>query len=86
MTARAFQAWVEDRLADMGRRNDYLSAYADNKYHIDPMFGIEWKPFPEGKERERINRAFDNLTAVLGEQRVLTKALRVFGNASKTLR
>lgn len=77
MAARAFQSWVEDRMAGMGRKNDYLSCYADNKYHVDPLFGIEWKPFPEGEERERINAAFDNLMAVLGEQQVLAKALNI---------
>lgn len=75
MAARAFQGWVEDRMAEMGRKNDYLSAFADNKYHVDPMFGIEWKPFPEGEERERINRAFDNLMAALSRRGVLAKAM-----------
>ena len=75
MAARAFQAWVEDRMGEMGRKNDYLSAYADNKYHVDPIFGIEWKPFPEGEERERINSAFDNLMAAMGASGTLAKAL-----------
>jgi len=47
MAARAFQAYTEDRLRDMGRQNDYLSAKADNKYYVDPIFGPV-KPFPEG--------------------------------------
>jgi hypothetical protein len=75
MAARAFQSWVEDRMGEMGRKNDYLSCFADNKYHVDPLFGIEWKPFPEGSERDRINKAFDNLMAVMGEKKVLAKAL-----------
>lgn len=75
MAARAFQAWVEDRMGEMGRKNDYLSAYADNKYHVDPIFGIEWKPFPEGDERDRINSAFDNLMAAMGASGTLAKAL-----------
>ena len=61
-------------MAGMGRKNDYLSWGADNKYHVDPMFGIEWKPFPEGEERERINKAFDSLIAALGQNQVLAKA------------
>jgi hypothetical protein len=64
MAARAFQAWVEDRLSGSGRRNDYLSAKADNKHYIDPIFG-PIKPFPEGEERERINRAFDELVEAM---------------------
>ena len=55
--------------------NDYLSAYADNKYHVDPFFGIEWKPFPEGEERQRINAAFDNLFDVLRRKREMLKAM-----------
>jgi hypothetical protein len=64
MAARAFQAWIEDRLSVNGRRNDYLSAKADNKHYIDPIFG-PIKPFPEGEERERINRAFDELVEAM---------------------
>lgn len=75
MAARAFQAWVEDRLSDQGRRNDYLSSLADNRYHVDPLFGIEWKPFPEGEERQRINVAFDRLVAALQASNTLAKAL-----------
>jgi len=60
MAARAFQSWCEDRLAGAGRRNDYLSAMADNKHYFDPLFG-QMNPYPEGEERERINAAFDRL-------------------------
>lgn len=74
MAARAFQAYLEDRMADAGRRNDYLSAMADNKYHVDPLFGIEWKPFPEGEERKRINAAFDKLFEVIRGEQILEKA------------
>lgn len=75
LSARAFQAYLEDRLADADRRNDYLSAMADNKYHVDPLFGIEWKPFPEGEERKRINAAFDKFFASIREQKVFDKAV-----------
>lgn len=78
MSARAFQSWVEDRLAGMGRQNDYLSWGADNKYHRDPLTGMQWKPFPEGEERERINKAFDNLMAAMSEQQVLAKAMALW--------
>lgn len=75
MAARAFQSWCEDRLADQGRRNDYLSVYADNKYHVDPLTGFAWKPYPEGSERARINAAFDHLFAVLRQKREMLKAM-----------
>jgi hypothetical protein len=65
MVARAFQSGVEDRLADMGRRIDYRLVFADNKYHVCPLTGMKWKPYPEGEERRRINEAFDRLAAAL---------------------
>jgi phospholipid N-methyltransferase len=79
MSARAFQSWVEDRLADKGRRNDYLSSYADNRYHFDPLTGMQWKPYPEGEERERINAAFDRFVAAVKSSNTLAKALEVIG-------
>jgi hypothetical protein len=82
MGARAFQSWVEDRLAGMGRQNDYLSAFADNKYHYDPIFGIQWNPYPEGEERERINAAFDRLFAAIGSSHTLAKALAMMDDAA----
>jgi len=60
MSARAFQAYVEDRLSEKGQKNDYLSAKADNIFYKDSIFG-DSKPFPEGDERKRINKAFDTL-------------------------
>lgn len=79
MAARAFQSWIEDRLADKGRRNDYLSSLADNRYHFDPLTGMQWKPYPEGEERERINAAFDRFVAAVKSSNTLAKALEVMG-------
>ena len=73
MSARAFQSWVEDRLAAKGQRNDYLSAFADNKYYDDPLLGPQF-PYPEGEERERINAAFDRVFDVVRKRGVLAKA------------
>ena len=73
MAARAFQSWSEDKLASLGRRNDYLSALADNKYYQSPLG--DTKPFPEGEERQRINAAFDNLMSILSKRGTLAKAL-----------
>lgn len=69
MFARAFQSYVEDKLAAKGQKNDYLSAFADNKYYDE-------KPFPEGNERKRINMAFDSLIAALAENDTLAKAMQ----------
>lgn len=73
MAARAFQAYLEDRLAEQGRRNDYLSVFADNKHYVDPLFG-QSNPFPEGEERTRFNAAFDAVFAALREEQVFEKA------------
>lgn len=73
MAARAFQAWVEDRLRDRGQRNDYLSSGADNRWYPDA------NPYPEGAERERINAAFDVLMTTFRTQDVLKKAAAIFG-------
>jgi hypothetical protein len=70
LAARAFQAWCEDRLQEQGRQSDYLSWHADNKWYIDPVFG-PLRPFPEGEERGRINRAFDELFKAIKEAGIL---------------
>lgn len=74
MAARAFQAWLEDTLSSQGRRNDYLSVFANNEFYRDPLAGIAGKPFPEGDERERINAAFERLFEAI-------RAAKVFENA-----
>lgn len=79
MFARAFHAYVEDKLADQNRENGYLASYGDNKYHFDPMTGMQWKPFPEGEERKRINAAFDKLVEAVRKHGVLAKAMALFG-------
>lgn len=68
LAARAFQSYIEDKMASQGRQNDYLSAHADNK-HYDGE-----KPFPEGEERERLNAAFDELFGALRDGQVFEKA------------
>lgn len=92
MAARAFQSYLEDTLASQGRKNDYLSAYADNQYHIDPMFGIEWKPYPEGDERTAINAAFAQLFKAIQDEKVFEKAMQnealldgLFGGAASNI-
>ena len=71
MAARAFQSYVEDKLAGTGRQNDYLSAMADNRFHF------AGKPYPEGEERHRINDAFDRLFGALRDAKSLAKCLAV---------
>lgn len=61
MAARAFSAYVEDKLAAHGNQSDFLSFGADNNLYR--MFNA--RPFPEGKERVAINEAFDKFMGVL---------------------
>lgn len=56
MAARAFAAYLHDKLHGDDRKSEYLTAKADNKHY---MFGD--KPYPEGEERTAINGAFDKL-------------------------
>lgn len=77
MAARAFQSYIEDKLADNGQTNDYLSVYADNKHYVDPIFGPSY-PYPEGDERKAMNKAFDKLMAVLAKRGTLAKAALLF--------
>jgi hypothetical protein len=73
LSARAFQAYVEDRLEEKGLKNDYLSWGADNAHYA--LFNE--KPFPEGEERERINKAFDELFEVFRKTGVLKRMAQV---------
>ncbi|MFJ3685573.1 LPD1 domain-containing protein [Pseudomonas sp. NPDC090208] len=75
MAARAFQSYLEDKLAAMGRQNDYLSCLADNRHHYFPDLGQPFKPYPEGEERDRINAAFDALFKTLRDDKTFEKAL-----------
>ncbi len=70
MAARAFAAYMSDKLHDKGRENTYLTSYADNKYYI--LDGI--KPYPEGEERKSINAAFDRLFDAVRSHKTLQKS------------
>ena len=75
MAARGFQSFLEDKLAAMGRQNDYLSCMADNRHHYFPDQGQPFKPYPEGEERERINAAFEALFKSLRDDKTFETAL-----------
>ncbi len=61
MLARAFSAFVEDKIAKEGGTSDFLSFGSDNKYYR--LFNLQ--PFPEGAERAAINQAFEKFIAIL---------------------
>jgi len=62
LAARAFSAYVSDKLESLGRKNTLLCFKPDNSLYTahTPKHGGP-KPYPEGKERLRINAAFDEL-------------------------
>lgn len=64
MSARAFTSYLADKLAEQGRKNDYL---AYEGYHSQ-------KAFPQGDERKAINQAFDRLFAVIRDKNIFKNA------------
>lgn len=68
LAARAFAAYVRDKLAAVGKKSDSLTAKAHNKHY----FGM--KPFPEGEERTNINSVFDRLFAAIREHDGIPKS------------
>lgn len=60
MLARAFEAYIADKLESSGRRSDYLIGKGKTNNDRYRAAGIG-APFPEGEERTRINAAFDRL-------------------------
>lgn len=69
MAARAFEAFIHERLRERGRGNNYL-VYDRN---LGPR-----RPYPQGDERSRINEGFAELIAAVHDERVMQKALRVY--------
>ncbi len=62
MAARAFQAYLEDKIAASGNVSDFLSYGTHGA--IETPWG--WKrPFPAGEERAAINKAFDDFVGTL---------------------
>ncbi|GAB4035483.1 LPD1 domain-containing protein [Spirosoma jeollabukense] len=57
LMARAFEAFVQDKIAQKGQASQYLIHGADNLFYA--LFGE--KPYPEGQERVDITNAFQHL-------------------------
>lgn len=64
MWARAFEAYVSDKLKAKGITNTYLVHSVNNSDYA--LFN----PFPAGEERVNINKAFDNLIQVMKDERL----------------
>ncbi|WP_042258536.1 LPD1 domain-containing protein [Butyrivibrio proteoclasticus] len=57
--ARAFDCYISDKLKAAGIIDTYLSRGADSFYWEEN--GIMYRAYPAGEERNRINKAFDDL-------------------------
>jgi hypothetical protein len=63
LAARAFQGYVEDRIAERGGRSPFLNHAPEGAAILTPW---GWKrPYPAGRERVEINAAFDRMLGVL---------------------
>jgi len=63
MAARAFQGYVEDRIAERGGVSRFLN-YGPENVGIPTPWGFK-RPFPAGDERKAINGAFDAFLGTL---------------------
>ncbi|MDR6887897.1 MULTISPECIES: PLxRFG domain-containing protein [Variovorax] len=63
MAARAFQGYVEDKIAERGGTSPFLNYGPENAGILTP-WGVK-RPFPHGAERVAINSALDKLVDVI---------------------
>ncbi|MGB4062536.1 MAG: PLxRFG domain-containing protein [Azonexus sp.] len=75
MAARAFSAYVEDKISEPGGRSDFLSYGSNNSMPEYRIFNV--RPFPEGAERAAINQGFDQLFETL-QTRETEKGVQLF--------
>jgi hypothetical protein len=75
MAARAFQGYVEDKIAAGGARSPFLNYGPENAAILTPWGGK--RPYPYGKERQEINKAFDKFVEVL-ETRETERGVALF--------
>lgn len=73
MFARAFACYVEDKLAALDITDDYLCGHADTCVAYDDDMNII-PAYPQGEERKRINKAFDELITALKEKSYFPKS------------
>ncbi|MBO7692521.1 MAG: hypothetical protein J6T10_07820, partial [Methanobrevibacter sp.] len=72
MAARAFEAYLVDKLKERGQRNDYLSGSASND-----VYAGAWYPYPTERDRIKINKAFDELFEVIRNENAIRKAIDI---------
>lgn len=64
LAARAFESYVQDRCTSLGWRDDYLVHGTQSVRFAEALHS----PYPVGHERERINKAFTELIAVVRQE------------------
>jgi hypothetical protein len=69
MGARAFSAYLNDKMAERGWQNNYLAHATENEKYTSHS------PYPAGEEREVINAAFDELFRAINENNAIRKAI-----------
>lgn len=70
LLARAGQAYIEDKLAEKGMKNNYLTRSTVSETEGDSLS----KVYPQGEERKHFNTLFDNLFAELRRKFPRTEA------------
>lgn len=68
LLARAFQAYIEDKMADAGMKNNYLTR---SSIAPDENSALA-KTYPQGEERKRFNQLFDDVFELLRNKFPLT--------------
>jgi soluble lytic murein transglycosylase-like protein len=79
MAARAFQGYVEDKMAEQAGRNPFLN-YAPANFKMATPWGGK-RVFPHGEERKAINAAFDKFVAIL-ETKETDKGTALFSKST----
>ena len=64
LLARAAQAYIEDKLKAAGMENNYLTRSTLALFDFDSYARV----YPQGEEREAINKAFDDMFAVFSKE------------------
>lgn len=82
MAARAFQGYVEDKIAAQGAHSPFLN-YAPENIGILTPWGAK-RPYPYGQERKAINEAFDALVSVL-ETKETDKGVAIYSQSGRSV-
>lgn len=77
--ARAFESFIEDKLASQNRESSYLVSGTQTLYRLERTKGTRTaknlEPYPQGAERQAINAAMEKLTDALSKTQALKKAM-----------